>query len=124
MTKYFNSAMLDEISGEDIGEYPLPFDTDIIVRIKSVPMARMRQYHESIGKGGSVAAAADKALIRESIVNEDGTPVYSAEKVESLLKGRTRLVSALIRLISYHNGGEDRLVTEVEAAEKKSETMG
>lgn len=123
MTKYFSTEMLPELAGEDIQDYPLPFAPDIMVRIKSVPMARMRQYHDSVHKGGSVAAAADKALIRESVINEDGTPVYKTDAMaEQMLKGRTRLVTALIRLISLHNGGEDKLITETEAAEKKSET--
>lgn len=120
MTKYLTSENVAAVSAEDIGEYPLPFDPEIIVRVKSVSMSRMRQYQEAIKKGGSVAAAADKALIRESIIDPDGSPVYANDDAaEKMLKGRTRLVVALINMISQHNGGEDKVA---EDAEKKSET--
>lgn len=120
MTKYFSTETLSDVSAEDVSEYPLPFDTDMLVRVKSVPMARMKQYQELAAKGGSVAAAAEKSLIRDSIINPDGSPVYSSEAVaEQMLKGRTRLVAALIKMISLHNGGEDKIV---EDAAKKSET--
>lgn len=111
--------MLDTLSAEDVGEYPLPFNPDIIVRVKSVSMARMRQYQDAAKKGGSGSIAADKALIRESIINEDGSPVYADNATaESMLKGRTRLIVALINMITAHNGGEDKVA---EDAEKKSE---
>jgi hypothetical protein len=120
VTKYFCSDNIAEVSAADIGEYPLPFDPEMLVRVKSVPMARMKQFFESNQKGGAVASAAEKALIQESIINPDGTPVYaSKDHAESLLKGRTRLVSALVKMISLHNGGEDKVAEE---AEKKSET--
>ena len=119
MTKYFSTETLPDVSAEDVSEYPLPFDPDMLVRVKSVPMSRMKQYQDSAAKGGSVAAAAEKALIRDSIVNPDGSPVYASDAIaEQMLKGRTRLVAALLRMISLHNGGEDKIV---EDAEKKSE---
>lgn len=118
MTTYFSTEMLDSLSSEDVGEYPLPFAPEVLVRVKSLTMARMKQYQEAHQKGGTVAAAAEKALIRDSILNPDNTPVYqSAEHVEQVLKGRSRLVGALLRMISLHNGGEDKIT-----AEKKSET--
>jgi len=117
VTKYFCTDMLDEVSAEDIGEYPLPFDPEIVVRVKSVPMSRMKQYQDSVQKGGAVAVAAGKALIRESIINPDGSAVYANDaKAEAMLKGRTRLVAALLNMISKHNGGDDKIA---EDAEKK-----
>ena len=122
MTKYFCSDNVAEVSADDIGEFPLPFDPEMIVRVKSVPMARMKQFQESSQKGGAVAAAAEKALIRDSIINPDGSPVYSdKDAAETMLKGRTRLIAALISMISRHNGGEDRVAEE---AEKKSGVIG
>jgi len=123
VTKYFCSDNVAEVSADDIGEYPLPFDPEMIVRVKSVPMSRMKQFQESNQKGGAVASAAEKALIRDSIINPDGTPVYgTSEAAESMLKGRTRLVAALIHMISVHNGGEDKIAAA--EAEKKSEATG
>ena len=110
-----------EVSADDIGEYPLPFDPDMMVRVKSVDMAKMKQFHESSKKGGAVASAAEKALIRDSIINPDDSPVYKTQDaVEQMLKGRTRLIAALISMISRHNGGEDKIS---EDAEKKSDPI-
>lgn len=118
MAKYLTIDDLKSFSEEDIGEYPLPFDPETLVRVKSVPMARMKQYQEAVQKGGSVATSATKALIRDSIVGPDGQPLYSAETSESMLKGRTRLVAAMLAMISKHNGGDDKVA---EDAEKKSD---
>ena len=121
MTKYFCSENVEAVSADDIGEFPLPFDPEMIVRVKSVPMYRMKQFQEASQKGGSVAAAAEKALIRDSIINPDGSPVYgNNDAAEAMLKGRTRLIAALIKMISAHNGGED---TVAEEAAKKSEPI-
>ena len=121
MTKYFCSENVEQVSADDIGEFPLPFDPEMIVRVKSVPMARMKQFQESSQKGGAVAAAAEKALIRDSIINPDGSPVYGTPSAaEAMLKGRTRLIAALIHMISMHNGGEDKVAAD---AEKKSEAI-
>ena len=120
MTNYFTGEMLANVSEEDVGEYPLPFGTEeIIVRVKSVSMARMKQYQDAVQKGGAVAIAAGKALIRDSILNPDGTPVYGdAAKAEAMMKGRTRLIAALLQMINKHNGGDDKIADD---AEKKSE---
>lgn len=118
MTKYLNAELASVIANEDVGEYPLPFDPDITVRVRSVPMARMKQYQEALVKGGSLATAATKDLIRESIIDESGEAVYTKDTAEKLLKGRTRLIAALVNMISKHNGGDDKIS---EDAEKKSE---
>lgn len=119
MTKYFSTETLAEVTAQDIGEYPLPFDPDMIVRVQSLPMARMKQYQDSVAKGGAVAIAAGKALIRDSILNPDNSLVYASDAAaEAMLKGRTRLVAALLAMINKHNGGDDKIV---EDAEKKSD---
>jgi hypothetical protein len=121
VTKYLTSENVAEISADDVGEFPLPWDPEMIVRVKSVSMARMKQFQESSQKGGAVAASAEKQLIRDSIINPDGTPVYaSTDAAESMLKGRTRLVAALIKMISAHNGGDDKIAAD---AEKKSQPI-
>ena len=123
MASYFCTDNVDEVSAEDVQDYPLPFNPEMLVRVQSVPMNRMKQYHDAVSKGGAVAIAAQKSLIRDSIINPDGSPVYKdSAKAEAMLKGRTRLVSALIQIISLHNGGEDKVTNEADTAEKKSVT--
>lgn len=124
MTKYLCTENLNEVSADDIEEYPLPFAPDMLVRVQSVPMSRMKQYHDLVSKGGSVASAAQKALIRDSIINPDGSPVYKDNAAaEAILKSPTRLISALIQMISLHNGGEDKVTRMEEDAEKKSDPI-
>lgn len=124
MTRYLCTENLSEVSADDIEEYPLPFAPDMLVRVQSVPMSRMKQYHDSVSKGGAVASAAQKSLIRDSIINPDGSPVYKDNAAgEAMFKGTTRLISALIQMISLHNGGEDKVTRMEEDAEKKSDPI-
>ena len=118
MAKYLSAENLEEASACDIGEYPLPYDPEMLVRVKSVSMSRMKQFQESQKKGGAVASAAEKALITESIVGPDGLPLYTAETAERSLKGKTRFVLALIKMINKHNGGNDNLDSEIEDVAK------
>ena len=119
---YFSLAHLEEALNEDIREYPLPDDPEVIVRIKSVSVARMRQYGESVGKGGAIERRAQAALIVDSVINEDGTPTFkSVDEVYNLMgKVRSRRLTGLVKIISQHNGGEDKVAED--DAEKKSES--
>jgi len=119
--KFFSLAHLEEAMAEDIREYPLPDDPEVIVRIKSVSVARMRQYGESAGKGGAIERRAQAALIVDSVIDEHGNPAFkSVEDVYNLMsKVRSRRLTGLIKIISQHNGGEDK--AEELDAEKKSE---
>lgn len=123
MTNYFSAATLEEAMDEDIREYPLPDSPDIIVRVKSVSSARMRQYQESLGKGGSIERRAQASLIADSVIDEHGKPAFnSGEHVYNIMgKVRSRRLSGLVRIISLHNGGEDKAEEAEEGSEKKSE---
>jgi len=119
--KYFDASMLEGATVEDIGEYQLPDSPDITVRVKSVSVSRMKQYAESSGKGGPIERRAQAALIVDSLVDEHGKPVFSSvEQVYNIAgKVRSRRMGGLIKIISQHNGGEDK-AEEVDL-EKKSD---
>ena len=119
--KYFSASMLEEATVEDIGEYQLPSDPSVTVRVKSVSVSRMKQYAESSGKGGAVERRAQAALIADSLIDETGKPVFaSADAVYNIAgKVQSRMMGGLIKIISLHNGGEDK-AEEVDL-EKKSD---
>ncbi len=120
MPRFLNKTNVDQVTAEDIEDYPLPYDPEIVVRIRSVSLGRMRQYFESSEKGGTVARKALYALIAESVVDESGQPVFDTpDTVEGVGKAKTRFVNAVQKMIELHNGGKDKLT--VEEAEKNSD---
>jgi hypothetical protein len=107
MTKYLNKTTRGTLSSVRISEYPLPYDTEIIVRVKSQPMSRMNRHADATEAGGQRARTSTIKLLSESIVDEADVPVWSASEVELLLESDCRLVSALMKMIVDHNGGND-----------------
>ena len=109
--KYFSLANLEEALVEDIREYPLPDDPEITVRLKSVSSARMRQYGEAAAKGGAIERRAQAHLIVDSVIDENGNPAFkSIDEVYNLAsKIRSRRLNGVIKIISQHNGGEDKV---------------
>ncbi len=106
---------------EDVAEYSLPDDPTILVRVKSVSVHRMKQYQEAAAKGGNIQRKAQAELIADSVIDENGKPVFSATKLyETMGRVRTRRFIGLVNIVSKHNGGDDE-VREAEEAEKKSE---
>lgn len=119
MPKYLNKTNVDQAIAEDIEDYPLPYDPEMLVRIRSVSLGRMRQYFEASEKGGPVARKALYSLISDSVVDEAGQPIFDTpDAVESVGKAKTRFVNAVQKMIEQHNGGRDKLT--VEEAEKNS----
>lgn len=116
MSRYLNAETLPSLSAEDIAEYPLPWDSSILVRVRSLPFSRMKQYTEAQEKGGSYARNQQYQLIQESIIDEHDNEVFSVDAAKQMGKTRTRLFHALIKMIAAHNGSND----EVAAVEKNS----
>lgn len=119
---FFGAQHLEEALVEDVREYPLPDDPEVIVRIKSVSVARMRQYGESAGKSQAIERRAQAALIVDSVIDEHGKPVFkSVDDVYNMMsKVRSRRLTGLIKIISQHNGGEDKVAEDTD--EKKSDS--
>jgi len=115
---------LDDLTAaqeQDVKEYFLPCDPSKKVRVKSVSVNRMREYHESAKKGGSVERRAQCALIAESVVGIDNAPLWTAEALYNAAgKTNTRFFTSLVKLVSTHNGSEDE-VNVAEEIEKNSE---
>lgn len=120
MPIYLDDDNVAEFAECDIAEYALPWNPDVIVRIKSVPMSRIEQFQDANKQGGKVAEHAQNALIADSLVKADGKP-FSTASLNKLLTGKARLVVALVKMISEHNGGDDQLKRLETDAGKKSE---
>lgn len=115
--QYLTASMLTEAMEEDVKEYLLPDDPNVRVRVRSVSVARMKQYQEAAQKGGSVERRAQAALIADSIIEPDGRPTFTADQLYNAIgKVRSRRFMALVRIVSNHNGGDDeaKLVEETE----------
>ena len=107
MTKYLNRETVKALSGVRISEYPLPYDEEMIVRVRSQTMDRMSRYAEAVNAGGERAKKQTYQLIAQSIVDETESPIWDAADVEKLAKTDCRLVTALVKMINQHNGGND-----------------
>jgi hypothetical protein len=118
VSNYLSLEDLTAAQEQDVKEYLLPCDTSKKVRVKSVSVNRMREYHESAKKGGSVERRAQCALISESVVGIDNQPLWTADQLyNSAGKTNTRFFTALVKLVSTHNGADD----DVEEVEKNSD---
>jgi hypothetical protein len=114
-SEYLSLADLASAQEEDVREYLFPGDESKKVRVKSVTVNRMREYHTSAKKGGSIERRAQCALLAESIVGLDNLPLWTADQLYDIAgKTKTRWFTALVKLVSTHNGSED----EVNVAEK------
>ena len=114
MPKYLNKENRSEVSAKRVGDYPLPYDPDLLVRVQSLPMARMNRYSEAAQAGGERARVQTYQLIADSIVDENGERVWESGNIQKeLADADCRLVSALIKIIGQHNGGNDQEIEEM-----------
>lgn len=110
---YLNKSNKASLSSVRFSEYPLPYDTETIVRIKSQPMARMNRYAEAVQAGGDRAKQDTYKLIADSVVDETDELVFDCKDIKELADADTRFVTALIKMITKHNGGSDQDVEEI-----------
>lgn len=115
MPKYLNQDNKTSLTAERISEYPLPYDSEVLVRVKSLSIGRMNKYNEASSKGGERAKLEAYHLIADSIVDEVGEPIWvDSSEVRGLANADTRLVASLIKMIGKHNGGSDDDIEEME----------
>lgn len=104
---------LDDLSAaqeEDVKEYRMPGNEAKKVRVRSVSVNRMRQYHESAKKGGATERMAQCALIADSLVGLDNKPICTADQLYKVSgTTQTRFFTALVKLVSIHNGADDEV---------------
>jgi len=122
VTEYLTSETVEQVSTCEILEYPLPHRPDMKARVKQLPVGVMKRIGKQIQKGGDAAETAQRELIEKSIVNSDGSPVYTKENVALLKEGNTPLYASLIVVISKANKRTDEDdEAELDTLEKNSE---
>ncbi len=86
----------------------------------------MKQYQEAAAKGGNIARKAQAELIADSILKEDGEPLFKdARKLyETMGKMRTRRYASLLAIISQHNGANDEVRDAEAEAEQEKKSDG
>lgn len=120
--KIFSADMLDEGQVEDVENYQLPDDPSVTVRIRSVSMARMKQYQRMAAKGGEIERRAMADLIADSLVNMQNKTYMDGEVIFKKANGqRTRRMMGIIKLITHHNGGDDDVKLAESSDEKAAE---
>lgn len=110
---YLNKETKANLSRVRVSEYPLPYEPDTLVRIKSQPMARMNRYAEAVQTGGDRAKQDTYKLLAESVIDEADEQVFDPKEIQELAQADTRLVTALIKMVTKHNGGGDQDVEEI-----------
>lgn len=106
-----------------IAEYPLPYDPDTTVRLKSLPISRMNWVESEQAHGGERAQRAGLTMIQEAVLNgaSDTETLWSSGEMPEIQRTNSRLILALLRMVGTHLGLKD---TEIEALKKGLETDG
>lgn len=107
MPKYLSKTNRDKFGSSQVKEYPLPYDSETIVRIKQQSIARMNRHSEAQKAGGTRAKRDVYQLIGESVVGENDEPVWEQNEVSQIEQVNCRLITAIVRMIGDCNGGDD-----------------
>lgn len=113
MPKYLNQENISENLKPTVKEYALPYDSEIVVRIKQQTMARMERYAEAQKKGGAIAKLETYLLIAESVIDEDGNRVWDDEQAKTLSQAKCELITALVKMIGHCSGGTEGEIEEM-----------
>lgn len=103
-----------------IEEFPLPHKPSMRARVKQLPIGELKRLAKAIQS--PVQFDRDKAeieMIQKSIVNADGTIVFSDEKIASLKTGNAPLYASLVTIIGKaNNKSQEQVDAQLDAAEK------
>jgi hypothetical protein len=77
MTQYFGRELARQIVSK-IETFPLPSDSETLVRIKQLPIGVLRRLGELATQDGAEGDKARGELIQRSVVDADGNPIFEA----------------------------------------------
>lgn len=100
---FLTSDNVEALSTCEIIAYSLPHRPNLKVYVKQTTVADMKRIQTQLGKKGEVVELAQTELIVKSIVNPDGSPIYTADKVKLLKTGNTPLYMSLLTVIGKAN---------------------
>jgi hypothetical protein len=113
MPTYLNRENKKDHSSNKIKEFPLPYDSDIIVRIKQQSIGRMNRFAAAQKQGNQKSQQEIYALISESVVDEVGDQVWEKGEIPELVESNCQLVSAIVAMIVEASGGKKQDVEEI-----------
>lgn len=87
--------------------------------MKQIPVGELGRLSKSAGRDTPEGIKARAELILRSIVNEDETPVFTAESVQELITGNQPMYLDLLEVIAKANNKKPvDIEAETDAAEK------
>jgi hypothetical protein len=118
--QFLGSHNVSEVVACHIETHPLPRHKDMSARVRQIPVGHIDRLFGVAGKEGPDGEKARLELIQRSIVNEDGTPVFTEESAQALMEGNNPIFLDLIDVISAANNKKKAAIEkEADAAEKK-----
>jgi len=84
-------------------EFALPNHPELMVRVKQLPVAELNRLGKPATKQGAEGDKARIELIQKSIVNEDGTPVFTMMDTVALSQASAPIFSDLMEVIGKAN---------------------
>jgi len=100
---FLTSDNVEALSTCELIPYPLPHRPDVKVYVKQMPVADMKRIGNQLTKKGEAVELAQTELITKSIVNPDGSQIYTPDKVKLLRTGNTPLYVSLLKVIGKAN---------------------
>lgn len=119
MTTTLSSSNAAEYVRCKIEPHSLPRHPEVTALVKQIPVGELARLSKSAGKDTPEGIKARSELIRQSIVNADETPVFTAETVQELITGNQPLYLDLLDVIAKANNKKPiDIEAETDAAEK------
>jgi|GEM_PF-6576246 len=111
--EYLTSENAEAESACVIEEFPLPHKPTMKARVKQLPIGELRRLHRAAQRGTPMEQEkAEIEMIQKSIVNADGTPVYSEERLKALKSCNQPLMNSLAKVIGLANNKTPKQVNE------------
>lgn len=101
--QFLGSHNVADLVACHVEEHELPRHKGTFARVRQIPVADVERLFRIAGKQGADGDKARFELICRSIVNEDGTPVFTDETVQSLKTGNQPIFLDLIDVVARAN---------------------
>lgn len=118
MTKVLSASSFKDICGK-VEELPLPSDPETVVRIRHLPIGVLRRLADPATKDGEEGDKARAELIRRSVVDGEGKPIFDEAYplADELTVELLQDLMTLIGKVNNKSAGKD-LTKQVDEAEK------
>jgi hypothetical protein len=118
VAQFLTSFNAREIVSCKSEEFELPNHPGLMVRVKQLPIAELNRLAKPATKQGIEGDKARVDLITKSLVNEDGTPVFTADQAIDLMQSSAPIFSDLMAVIGKANNKQkadiDKLADDTE----------